>query len=578
MWDPNPDSGHSRAKDCGRDHPGDGEAYPQAGYGAAVGRISCREGEAMSGEKEYRDMRNEARVNVPRFLIPVSNEPDGCTKQPGGWLDIWRMPEGKNEGVKMTEVSKKWIREQARFKGIFDGSSSDRGDKINIKNGKFEKTVRLSSTPLYDECKEYLNQAYVAGLDGTQVEKFEEELAGYMGIKYAVALNSGEVALHFALKLAAERLYGTSTGVYTPNGIGGGSLAGRKVFCSDLTTANMANPIVFEGGDPVFIDSAETHWCMDPEVLKLAFKKYPDVKIVVLSEPYGFPGDVLEIRKICFEHDALLIECAGDSFGAQYWVGQNEPDSEGGVWGEAGALGDYCVLDLGKGKVIGSTNGGALLTRDAYSADKAAYWASGAKASTPWFQHEESGYSCGLGEFDAALLRGELVHMGEVIDKKREIYDRYYEKLDGSMAYIIPVAEGTKPNYWMTCMTCESNIQFMETRNDRRYTYESIHGTAAPMEIYDALQAFNVECQPVYKPMSMQPIYRNCEHFTLDGPWRMYESFRNDTFWLRCDRSRQYYESGLALPSDIQMSVEEQDRIIDVITACYDRADLDRRG
>lgn len=473
------------------------------------------------------------------------------------------MAGGKSEDTGMTEVSKKWIREQARFKGILDGN-------------RFDKPVPLSVIPLYEECREYLNQAYEAGLDGTQAEKLEEELAGYMGMEYAVALNSGETALHFALKLAAERLYGTSSGIYTPGGTGGGALAGRKVFCSDLTAADMVNPIVFEGGDPVFIDCAETHWCMDPEVLELAFRKYPEVKIVVLSEPYGFPGDVLEIRRICFEHEALLIECAADSFGAGYWAGQGEPGSEGGVWGKAGALGDYCVLDFGKGKLIGSTNGGALLTGDAYSADKAAYWAGGAKAAVPWRQHEELGYSCALGELDAALLRGELNHIGEIIDRKQEIYDRYCRKLDGTMACVIPVAEGTRPNYWMTCMTCESNIQFMETRNDRRYTYESAHGTAAPMEIYDALQAFHVECRPVYKPMSMQPVYRNQEHFTLDGPWRMYESFRNDTFWLRCDRARQYYESGLALPSDIRMSAEDQDRIMEIICACYDRADLDR--
>lgn len=464
----------------------------------------------------------------------------------------------------MTEVSKRWIREQARFKGIFDG------------NSLFEKPVSLSAIPLYDECREYLIQAYETGLDGTQVERLEEELAGYMGIEYAVALNSGETAFHFALKLAAEKLYGTSTGIYTPDSTGDGSLIGRKVFCSDFTTADMVNPIVFEGGNPVFIDCAESHWCMDPEVLELAFKKYPEVKIVVLCEPYGFPGDVLEIRKICFEHEALLIECAGDSFGAEYWVGQDEPGSEGGVWGKAGALSDYCVLDFGKGKLIGSTNGGALFTRDAYSADKAAYWAGGAKAATPWFQHEELGYSCALGEFDAAMLRGELAHISEIIDIKKRIYDRYYRKLDGTMACIIPATEGTRPNYWMTCMTCESNIQFMETRNDRRYTYESVHGAAAPMEIYDALQAFHAECLPVYKPMSMQPIYRNYEHFTLDGSWRMYENFRNDTFWLRCDRARQYYENGLVLPSDIRMSPEEQDKIIDIIYACYDKIDFER--
>lgn len=489
----------------------------------------------------------------------------------------------------MTEVSKKWIREQARFGGIFgDGSG-----------GKFERQIPLSSVQRYDECREYMEQAYEAGFDGAQRKKFEEELAAYMSLDYAVALTSGEAALHFALKLAAEKLYGTSTGIYVPAGAGGGCLTGKKVFCSDFTTADMVNPIVFEGGDPVFIDCGEEHWCMDPEVLKLAFEKYPDVKIVVLSEPYGFPGDVLKIRKICFEYEALLIECAGDSFGAGYWVGLREPENEAGtageseadggngeenrsrpgqgdgVWAKAGALGDYCVLDFGKGKILGGY-GGALLTRDMYSADKAAYWAEGAKASTLWLQHEELGYHCALGDLDAAFLRGGLVHIDEVIARKEEIYRKYFEKLDGALAYVIPEAEGTKPNYWLTAMTCESNIRFMEVRNDRDYIYQDIHGTAAPMEICDALQAFGAECQPVYKPMSMQPVYRNNEHFTLDGPWRMYESFRNDTFWLRCDRARQYYESGIVLPGDVGMTEEEQDKVIDIIYACYDKAEMNR--
>lgn len=468
----------------------------------------------------------------------------------------------------MTEVSKKWIREQERFKGIFDGNV--------YQEGKFQKRIPLSSIQIYDECREYMNQAMEAGFDGVQIDQFEKELAKYMGLKYAVAVSSGEAALHLALKLAAEKLYGSSTGISTPCGLGnGGSLYGKKVFCSDLTTADMVNPIVFEGGEPVFIDASDMDWCMDPEVLELAFQKYPDVKIVVMNHAYGFPGDVLGISKLCFEHDALLIECVGEALGAAYWVGMDEPDTGDGTWGKAGALGDYCVLGFGADQMMGPS-GGALLTRDFYESEKAKYWATGAKIVTAWNQHEELGYDYVMDALDAAMLRGQLVHMDELIEKKKAIYERYYEKLEGALAYVIPARDGTKPNYWVTTMTCESNIQFMETRNDRWYTYQDLHGTAAPMEIYDALDAFDVASRPVYKPMSMQPVYRNNEHFTLDGAWRLYESFRNDTFWLRCDRARQYYESGICLPSDVGMTVEEQDKIIDIIYACYDKADLSR--
>ena len=185
----------------------------------------------------------------------------------------------------MTEVSKKWIREQERFKGIFDRNV--------YQEGKFQKRIQLSSIHIYDECKEYMDQAMEEGFDGVQADQFEKELAQYMGLKYAVAVSSGEAALHLALKLAAEKLYGSCTGISTPCGLGnGGSLHGKKVFCSDLTTADMVNPIVFEGGEPVFIDASDMDWCMDPEVLELAFQKYPDVKIVVMNHAYGFPGDV----------------------------------------------------------------------------------------------------------------------------------------------------------------------------------------------------------------------------------------------------------------------------------------------
>lgn len=479
----------------------------------------------------------------------------------------------------MTEAGKKWIRGQARFKGIF-------GEK----DGRFRNRIPLNSTVIFDECREYINQALESGFDGTQARKFEEELAEYVGMKYAVAVNSGEAALRLALRLAAERLYGSSAGIYTPAGLGnGGALHGKRVFCSDLTTFDMVNPIVFEGGEPVFLDSSDEDWSMNPEVLELAFEKYNDVKIVVMNHAYGFPGQIERIGRICMEHGALLIECAGEALGASCLIQTQEENAggkrpqkqepegqntENGIWRKAGAFGDYAVFDFGRDKIIGA-GGGALLTRGFYEAEKAKYWASGAGASTPWNQHEELGYSCVMGEPDAAVLRGQLGHIGEIIAKKKAIYERYLERLDGETACVIPAAEETRPNYWITAMTCESSIRFMETRNDRDYTYQEIHGTAAPMEIYDVLEAFGAESRPIYKPMSMQPVFRNHEHFTLDGPWRMYEHFRQDAFWQRNDMARQYYESGLCLPGDAGMTEETQDRVIEIICACYDRREFD---
>lgn len=501
------------------------------------------------GESPFPCGRSVAR---PRFLYCQEAE-----RPPHGY----EIPRSGIMGVSMTEARKKWIREQARFKGIFD--------RDVYQEGMFGKRIPLSSSIVYDEEKAFIEQALEAGLDGGQTALLEKELAEYMGLRYAAVLDSGQAALHLALRLAGERLYGSSAGILTPDGLGrGGALLGKRVFCSDLTTSDMVTPIVFEGGEPVFIDSSDgTDWSMDPEVLELAFAKYPDVRIVVMNHVYGFPGQALRIRQICSERGALLIECAGDAVGAEYWTGED--------WAKVGSLGDYCVLDFGRGKMIGRS-GGALLTEDYYSSEKVRYWASGARAATLWNQHEELGFSCQMDELTAAALRGQLLHLDERIAGKKKIYDRYFQKLDGAMACVIPVPEGTRPNYCVTAMTCESNIQFMETRDDRKYTYEDIHGTAAPMEILEALEAFNAESRPVYKPMSMQPVFRNQEHFTLDGPWRMYESMRNDTFWMRCDMSKQYYESGICLPSDEGMTEEEQERIMEIICACYDMADLDR--
>ena len=468
----------------------------------------------------------------------------------------------------MTEVEKKWIREQARFRGIFDADTQ--------KQNRFESSVPLTSYIKCDESREYINQALEAGCDGTQTQKFEEELAKYMGFRYAVSVSSGEAALRIALRLAAEKLYGSSAGIMTPAGLGSqGSLHGKRVFCSDLTTADMVNPIVFEGGEPVFIDSAPGNWSMDPEVLALAFEKYPDVQIVVMNHAYGFPGDIMEIRRICYEYGALLIECVSEAIGAAYWVGEDAPDIGQGIWAKAGGLGNYAVLGFAPDKMMGPS-GGAILVQDFYQKQKADYLASGAKAAVPWNQHEELGFFCKMRDLDAAMLRGQLLHLDETIAKKQKIFEKYHEKLDGCLAYVISANESTKPNYWMTVMTSESNIRFMEARNDRRYVYKDVHGTAAPMEIYDVLTAFHVETGSVYKPMSMQPVYRNHEHFTLDGAWRMYEDFYNDTFSLRCDRAKEYYECGICLPSDADMTEEEQDTVIDLIYACYDKADMNR--
>lgn len=447
----------------------------------------------------------------------------------------------------MTDVAARCIREQPRFNGIFKNK------------GKFERRIMLASPTMHSDEKKFIDKAFDDGFTGRNTARLEEEAARFIGVENAVALNSGSSAMNMAVKLAAERLYGSTTGISVSDGFRkAGALHGKRVFCSDFASSTMADSILYEGGEPVFVDSSDEDWSMDPEVLEIAFKRYPDVKLVMMNHAYGFPGQIMKIKEICRSHGALLIEDASESLGAKVNGKQT------------GSFGDYGILSFGSDKIITGSVGGMLLTDDSYSSKKARSRASHSRAAAPWSQYEELGYDCLMSDIVAGLILGQFRYLDEHIAKKRAIYERYLEKLDGDIMYMNPVGEGTEPNYWISCITCESNIQFKETRSERDYTYTGQHGTASPMEIYDALEAFNVESSPVYKPMSMQPIFRNYDQITLDGSKREYPEFDNDGFWVRCDVAKYNFDSGLCLPSDIKMTEEEQDQIIEIVRSCFD--------
>lgn len=305
---------------------------------------------------------------------------------------------------------------------------------------------------------------------------------------------------------------------------------------------------------------------MDPEVLEIAFSQYPDVQIVVMSHVYGFPGQAKRVKEICRKHGAVLIEDTSESLGAAM-------DGQ-----KAGSFGDYSILSFENGRIITGGCGGALLTDDYYSAKKAAYWASQAKARAPWNQHEELGYQYAMDSVTAGIVLSQFRYLDGHIAKKREIYERYLENINQDVACMNPVRTGVAPNYWMPCMLSESSIAFRETRSERDYTYTDQHGTAAPMEIYDALYAFGVQCSPAYKPLHMQPVFQNYEQITLDGCRRTYRQFDQDDFWVRCDESRRIFERGLCLPSDIRMTREEQERVIGIVNACFCGCGADCQG
>ncbi len=444
----------------------------------------------------------------------------------------------------MTELAAKCIRGEPRFFGL----------------ERFRKKIWLASPTMHGEELGYINRAYQTNwmsTVGENIERLEDTAAQYAGVYHAVALSCGTAAIHLAVKLAAERLYGSGSGISTPNGLGtGGSLLGKRVFCSDLTFAATANPIVYEGGEPVFIDASPDDWNMDPKALEVAFEKYPDVKLVVFAHLYGFPGQVDIIKQICEKHGALLIEDAAESLGAKYKGRQT------------GSFGDYGIFSFNGNKIITGSSGGMLLTNDGYGAAKARKWSTQSREDAPWYQHEELGYNYRMSNVIAGIVLGQWGHLERHIAEKKRIYRLYEERLGQLGMELNPYDfENSEPNYWLTCIRIAPNSLCRAARSGRSYVYESVHGRTCPMEILEALEAFNAEGRPVWKPMHLQPMYRNHEFISVDGGRRASGGLYNGMI-ERVDESGNLFEQGVCLPSDIKMTVEEQERVIGIIYAC----------
>ena len=212
---------------------------------------------------------------------------------------------------------------------------------------KFDQKIWLASPTMHGDEQKWVDDAiqtnWVSTV-GANINEVEKEIAAYVGVKYAVALSAGTAALHLATKLAGEKLYGMAR----PNQ---GTLAGRRVFCSDVTFDASINPVAYEDGEAVFIDTEPDTWNMDPVALEKAFEIYPDVKLIILAHLYGTPGKMEEIKRIADVHGALIVEDAAESLGAKYKLN--------GVWTETGSLGDYNCI---------SFNGNNVLERVCYPA------------------------------------------------------------------------------------------------------------------------------------------------------------------------------------------------------------------
>lgn len=423
-----------------------------------------------------------------------------------------------------------------------------------VKNFKpLDKRVSLSTPTIHETDREYLIDAFDSGwvtTAGHYIKDAEDISAKFCGTKYAVGLSSCTAALHLCAKLAGERLYGKPE-------IGHGALEGKRVFCSDMTFAATLNPLVYEGAKPVFIDTDSLSWNMSPEALEKAFEIYPDVRLVAFAHLYGFPGRIDEIKEICVKHNALLIEDAAEALGAYY---KDKP---------CGSYGDYSAISFNGNKIITGSSGGCLLTNSLEDANKARKWSTQAREAAPWYEHEEVGYNYRMSNVVAAIIKGQYDYLDEHIAQKKEIYERYKDGLKDIPVSVNPYNPDTsKPNYWLTAITIDSEYLSKQVRSDKESCYFKEHGRSCPDEILEALKSVNAEGRPIWKPMNMQPMYRLNPFITKDGNIRArtnaYIESSNENISL------DIYSRGLCLPSDNKMSKDEQDYIIEAIKGCFE--------
>ena len=372
--------------------------------------------------------------------------------------------------------------------------------------GENKKRIYLSSPTMHGEEKQFVKEAFdtnwIAPL-GPHVNAFEEEVAAAAGSKSGAALSSGTAAIHLALKLAGVK-------------------AGDVVPVSDLTFSASCNPIVYEKAVPVFIDSEPDTWNMCPEALERALKMYPHIKAVVCVHLYGVPAKMEELTGLCERYGVTLIEDAAESLGAVY---------RGRMTGTFGKFGIY---SFNGNKIITTSGGGMLISDDEEAVARARFLATQARDPARHYQHSEIGYNYRMSNVVAGIGRGQLPHLKEHIARKKAIYEQYKTAFSDipqiTMNPQNPQGEG---NYWLSCLTLEEDCD------------------VTPAQIMDALEAENIECRPIWKPMHLQPVFRQYDFITLRGKG---EGLGADIF-----------HRGLCLPSDIKNTPEDMENIIRIV-------------
>ena len=418
---------------------------------------------------------------------------------------------------------------------------------------RFEKKVWLASPTMHGEELYFMQRAYETNwmsTVGENINESERVTCEKLGCGQAVALSSGTAALHLAVKLAGERLYGQPRP-------GHGTLEGHRVFCSDMTFDATVNPIAYEGGEAVFIDTEYDTWNMSPAALEKAFSLYPDVRLVVVAHLYGVPGKIDEIRAICDAHGALIVEDAAESLGAS-WRGK-----------QTGTFGDYNVISFNGNKIITGSAGGMLLTDDEEAAHKVRKWSTQSREDAPWYQHEELGYNYRMSNVIAGVVRGQFPYLEEHIAQKKAIYEHYRDGFADLPVSMNPYdAENSEPNYWLSCLLISKEAMCRQARGEKDALYVPESGKSCPTEILEAIAGINAEGRPIWKPMHMQPVYRMNPFVTANGNGRARSNAYIDEGELE-DVGADIFTRGLCLPSDNKMTEEQQDIIIEVVRRCF---------
>lgn len=411
----------------------------------------------------------------------------------------------------------------------------------------FESKVWLSSPTMHGPELDYVKQAYETNwmsTVGENINEAERLACEQVGCKFAVALSAGTAALHMAVKLAGVK-------------------PGDKVFCSDMTFDATVNPVVYEGGEPVFIDTEYDTWNMDPVALEKAFELYPDVKTVVIAHLYGTPGKVDELKAVCDRYGATIIEDAAESLGATYKGKQT------------GSFGAYNCISFNGNKIITGSSGGMLLTDDKEAAEKVRKWSTQSRENAPWYQHEELGYNYRMSNVIAGVVRGQFPYLKEHIAQKKAIYERYKEGFKDLPVHMNPYdAKNSEPNFWLSCLIIEPEAMCRQVRGEQEAVYISEPGKTCPTEILETLAKYNAEGRPIWKPMHMQPLYRMNGFVTREGNGRAktnayIEGGAVGKDGKPLDVGMDIFQRGLCLPSDNKMTAAEQEKVIEIVKGCF---------